>query len=637
MKTRITPRVRASAGHALLIVLCIVAATLTVLAATMNRTIGTASNNARNNQYVAGLYAAEAATEKVFGMMKSDFLACNLTGITNHLSLYQGAIPTSTEDPYWGQYQFSDGAGHANSNYVACMLTSYQMKTNWGPLATQYAGLCGWINKYRIVSNVKQTLGTTYNITSTCQQEIELDLIPIFQFAIFYNSLLEFTWCAPFTVNGRTHANGSIYTGSIQPLKFNALVTTTGSISSPAWFGKTTDQYTDKGTFNGGYSTNWLALTLPIGTNNTPDAVRQIINMPPAGEDVNSALGQQRYYNKADIVLLVSNSTVTVNLKTSPSDPGTNISANYYATNSYASNYVQIATNFPFLNVTNFFGTGGVSTNYFTDQREGDSVKVTDIDMGILKSWLVTNAVVQGKFSNTGGLYSLSNVPNILYAADNRTYTASQLTAIRLKNAQIIPTNMVTIAGNNQPSGFTVATPNPLYVWGNYNCPNNADLGTTSTLATYPASLVSDALTILSTNWTDKHSNDSFSTGVRVATSTTVNAAILTGVVYSTGASDTQFSGGVHNLPRLLEDWGNGSASVVLTLNTSVVNFFNSVQATSQFRAPGIYYYAPTRQFSFDLNFLDYTKQPPGTPMLCTALRSKWTTPPPNTTTYAGN
>jgi len=52
-----------------------------VLAATMNRTIGTASNNARNNQYVAGLYAAEAATEKVFGMMKSDFLACNLTAL----------------------------------------------------------------------------------------------------------------------------------------------------------------------------------------------------------------------------------------------------------------------------------------------------------------------------------------------------------------------------------------------------------------------------------------------------------------------------------------------------------------------------------------------------------------------------
>jgi hypothetical protein len=57
---------------------------------------------------------------------------------------------------------------------------------------------------------------------------------------------------------------------------------------------------------------------------------------------------------------------------------------------------------------------------------------------------------------------------------------------------------MVNIAGVNQPSGFTVATPNPLYVWGNYNCPNSAYLGTTNTTTDYPASLVSDALTILS-------------------------------------------------------------------------------------------------------------------------------------------
>ena len=571
MKTSITPQVRASTGHALLMVLCITAATMIVLAATISRTMGTASSNARNNQYVAGLYAAEAATEKVFGMMKSDFLAGNLTAITNHMSAYKLAIPTVSEDPYWGQYEFSDGAGHVGSNYVACTLTAYQLSTNWGPAGSQYSGLCGWINNYRVVSNVKQTLGTTYSITNTCQQEIELDLIPVFQFAIFYNSLLEFTWCAPFTVNGRTHANGSIYVGSIQPLNFNTLVTTTGTITKPAWFGHSTSDYTAAVNYNAGYSTNCQTLTLPIGTNNTPSAVREIINMPPVGEDVNGTLGQQRFFNKADIVLLVSNSTVTVNLKTSPSDPGTNITAYYYPTNLSLTNYVQITTNFPFLNVT----------NTFTDQRENDLVKATDIDMGILKAWLVTNTAVKSKFPNTAGVYPLSNAPAILYAADNRTYTSGQLTAVRLKNGQIIPTNMVTIAGNTQPSGFTVATPNPLYVKDHYNCPNSAQLGTTNTTAAYPASLVSDALTVLSGNWSDPTGDDSFSTGVRVAKSTTVNAAILTGVVYSTGSGATTYSGGVQNLPRLLEDWGNGSASVVLTLNTSIVNFFNSVDRKS--------------------------------------------------------
>ena len=174
----------------------------------------------------------------------------------------------------------------------------------------------------------------------------------------------------------------------------------------------------------------------------------------------------------------------TLTLKTSPSDPGTNITATYYPTNSNPTNYVQITNNFPFLNITNFFGTNGASTNYFTDQRESDKVKVTDIDMGILKSWLVTNAIAKAKFPNTAGVYDLSKVPNILYAADNRTYSSGQLTAVRLKNGQIIPTNMVNIAGNNQPSGFTVATPNPALRVGQLQLPGQRH---TWTIPTPPA------------------------------------------------------------------------------------------------------------------------------------------------------
>ena len=120
------------------------------------------------------------------------------------------------------------------------------------------------------------------------------------------------------------------------------------------------------------------------------------------------------------------------------------------------------------------------------------------------------------------------------------------------------------------------------------------------------------------------------------ATTTTVHAAILTGIVPSTVGDATTFSGGVHNLPRLLEDWGSGT-TVALWLNTSIVNMFSSTMATHQFESPGNYYQAPTRQFSFDLNFLDYTKQPPGTPMLGAVLRSKWAVPPPNTVNYVGN
>jgi hypothetical protein len=121
------------------------------------------------------------------------------------------------------------------------------------------------------------------------------------------------------------------------------------------------------------------------------------------------------------------------------------------------------------------------------------------------------------------------------------------------------------------------------------------------------------------------------------AVSTTINAAILAGNVPSTGSDVNSYSGGVQNLPRLLEDWGNGSASVVLTINTSMVNLFSSSRAIAQFQAPGVYYYAPTRQFSFDLNFMNQAKIPPGTPILGAIGRTKWAVPPPGITTYAGN
>jgi hypothetical protein len=108
---------------------------------------------------------------------------------------------------------------------------------------------------------------------------------------------------------------------------------------------------------------------------------------------------------------------------------------------------------------------------------------------------------------------------------------------------------------------------------------------------------------------------------------------MLSGIVYSTGSASSQYSGGVMNLPRLLEDW----SSVTLTLNTSIVNLFNSVQASAQFRFPGDYYYAPNaRNFNFDANFLDFRKLPPGTPTLPVINRMRWAVPPPSVTNYAG-
>ena len=585
-------------GYALLIVLVIGSAAILVFSSTLKRTTTVAKLNERNNSWVKSLNAAEAATEKVIARMRYDYVYGQDAFVTNNLATYRTYVPTAAENSYWGNFVFSDGLGNSNKTFVQ-PITS-RTYTN---LTSQYSGLNGFQTIYRVMSNVRPLIGT-YPVSAAVQQDVETDSIPVFQFAIFYNGLLEFSTAATMTVRGRTHANANIYTGSGSRLTFNGTVTTSGTISSPANAGSS-PPWSYTGTYNGSptYRTNVPVLNLPVGTNNSSAAVHAIIEMPPGGEDVNSPLGQQRYYNKAHVVMLVSNTTVTALIKNDPADSPIAITANTWGTNS-----PQLRTNFPFLSITNLF----------RERREANKTNVlTQIDMNLYNRWLLTNSSVLAKFPTS------AKYPNIAYVADNRTPSGTVLYSVRLTNGVAIPTNGTT--------GFTLATPNALYVWKDYNAPNAVNLGSTNTSGTQPASFACDAFNVLSANWSDSASFGSYGSQA-AAVNTTVNAAMITGIVPSTGITTSTFSGGVHNLPRLLENW----SSRTLTLNTSIVCLFNSTMATNKFVWPGTTYNPPTRNFNFDNNLANIARQPPGTPMLSVILRATWRNPPINTTNYAG-
>jgi len=605
MKIKLLLRSRASAGYVLLMVLVMVAASFVILGGTLRRTYTVARINERNAFYSANLNAAEAATELVISRMRYDYINGGDFSVTNNVGngTYAGMVPTTNQSSYWSSFQFSDGQGNLNRNYVASISNKV-----FTVLQAPYAGLSGWNTVYRVLSNVSQPQGFL-SVTGAVQEDFATQSIPIFQFAIFYNSLMEFINCATFTINGRVHANGPLYVGSSAQLTFNSLVSTTSTITSPAWDGYTTANYTTPTVYNGtptpGYSTNYPVLNLPIGTN-MANGVHGLIEIPPSGESATSATGEQRLYNLAQVVLLVTDTNVSLKIQASANGtvPGSDSSpVTLTITNLSVGN---VSSNFPFLSLT----------NTFTDQREASkTVKATQIDVGLYAKWIATNASVLSKFPTTS-----SNYPTILFAADNRTVTSSQMTAIRLMDGTNLP--------YNGGLGFSVATPDPLYVWGNYNCTNAAYLGSTNVAASVPAALMSDALTVLSPNWVDSLSSGSFT--ARTPTTETINAAILTGIVYTTGVGGTSFSGGVMNLPRLLENWGSGTVN--LWLNTSIVNMYASMVATNQFQSPGNYYYAPTRHFAFNPSYI--SKPPPGTPNLSVVSRSSYATPPANTLTY---
>lgn len=620
------PKRRANqSGFSLFMTLVLVGLALTVLAATASRTMTVSRLNDRNNTYIMANAAAEAATEKVLARMMLDFESGGLTSITNNLSYYRGStmVPTSSENSWWTNFVFSDGQGHVNSTYV--MQTTTNASAPFVQLETQYPGLMAFAATYRVLSNVKPIFAGNYGFTNAVQQDVQMAEIPVFQFAIFYNSPLEFTGAATMTVYGRVHCNTNIDVGqpSSASLTFSYFVTSSGIITNPPLAGLATNTLTGAINYSGtptpGWGTGEPVLTLPIGdTNNSASSVREIINPPASGESSTNPISPQRFYNKADLIVMVSNNTVNVTLKSTPSDTSPIV-------------FTSGTTNWTNNGLSTWVGTN--TGNFaFYDARQGKNVRTVQIDVGRLGAWIKSNTNATAKWSAA----AQNPFNGVLYVGNyNDVTNSTYLDAVRLTNGIAIDNST-----NAMPLGLTVATVNPLYIQGNYNATNTSTninyLGSSNVVGLPPASVACDALTLLSPSWNDANSTGTPNCSSRTASSMTMNAAIIAGNVLTTGSSSTTYSGGVQNFSRLLENWSGQT----LTMNTSIVCLFTSAQATNQFVQPtgsasADYYEPPTRHFYFNANYSSSAGLPPGTPYIDRMIRATWCSAPPNTLTYA--
>jgi hypothetical protein len=559
-------------GYAVLLVVLLTSVALLTLAGALGWCTTNATLNQRNNQYFRTVAAAEAATEKVLSHMMDDYQRDGDYGNFSHQSEYTTLVPTAAESSLWSSYVFSDGQNNASHTYV-----HYTSPSQFCILDSQYRGLYGYASNWRIISNARE-LGGRFNITAAVRQDLQMATIPLFQFAIFYNMDLEINPGAVMSVSGPVHANTNIYLQPQATLTFQSDVTSAGHIIQDKMPGDPTVRSGGSVVFQGEHDNQVSALTLPIGTNNSPAAVHGVVEIPSAEESPTSLMGAQRYYNKADLVIKVTSSGKTV----------TSGLVNNFSTPIPASQYTQFLR----------------SDVGFFNKRENKTVNAVQLDVGALKQWNQTNTLLRPVIS--GGDI------RVVYVDDQRTQTSGTESGVRLVNGQTL-----------LPQGLTVATPEPLYVQGHYNCPSGA-LGTTNTSGTKPASLIGDAITVLSTAWSDGNSTAGLSS--RIATSTTVNAAFLAGIVPTVSGS---YSGGVENFPRFLEDW----SSKTFTYNGSMVVMFPSQYATGPWQGTGStigIYNPPNRSWAFDQNFRDPNKLPPGTPQVRALVRGLWAMVKPN-------
>jgi len=563
-------------GSALILTLILSAIALSILASVMAWSSTSVRLTHRSIQYNRSVAAAEGATEKVVGRITRDFLYGGEKQVIDNLDSYrQSTAPTAADSAYWSTWKFDDGNGNVGQTYVQNTSVS-----NYVVLDSVYAGLKGYVSTYTVVAHASDT-ASPQAVTAGVLQEVQLASIPIFQFAMYSSGNMEISCGQAFDVTGRVHSNGELYIEPDDKLTFESSVTAVKDILFQR------DPLDPRGIRpNGGVVyvhpdeklSPVAAMTLPIGdTNNTPEGIREIIEPPPAGEDANSPLGRLRYYNQCDMIIIATDSGVEA--KSGNFDGGAII---------LSSNDVAML----------------VSTNSsFWDAREGKTVLPIDINIGNLTAWNAsTNNILKPFLSS-------ANV-NSVYVLDQRSLPANYLGAGRVVNGLVLP-----------PNGLTVATARPLYVLGDYNQYDSTYLGANNTVTTRPASLVADAITILSDSWKDEDSANSVAS--RIASPTTVNAAFLTGVVETTTA---HYSGGMENFPRFLETWGSGN---IFTYNGSMIKMFPSLYATNAWNNNNNIYDPPARNWAYDINFDDPAKLPPKTPRLLKVIRSRWATAVP--------
>lgn len=411
-----------------------------------------------------------------------------------------------------------------------------------------FAGLIAFCQKYIITSTARKN---NTNARATVVYDLEDQLIPLFQFGIFYQNRLEINPGADMSfTGGRIHSNTAInmrpYSG--KTLSVDSIITSAGDIiNQRADYTETSTSTVRIKNAAGVYQTldidsvndpSWKSDALEHWDGRVKSSAHSIqpLNLPlPAGGEPIDILGTgtTSLYGKSGLRIIngvaKDKNGATVDLALGGNNP--------------------------------------ISTKTFYDGREGKTMTVVELDINLLKD-------------NTVAIAKLNDPPaggesGILYTSSNNITNP----AVRLVNGGTLP------AG-----GLSVVTDNPLYVKGHYNTANG------------PAGIFADAVTILSGSWSD--ANSALGIGNRVASNTTVKAAIMAGNKDTVGS---QYSGGAENFMRYLENWSGKT----YTYGGSLTCLWQSVQATGNWPGTGTVYNAPIRSWSYGI---DMNNMPPGTP-----------------------
>ena len=487
------------------------------------------------------------------------------------------------------------------SNIKLESFTVISNRTFYGPIKEGgYKGYQAYVQEIKVHCGVCDKNNT--NNLSSLEQIIQSIFISVFQFGVFYgHDDVEFHNGPPMNFTGPVHCNNNIYLFPNETLSFyttsNAHVTAGGdffhySKGNPNYTRSGTVRFKDddnifrnmlkNGTWLDSRDPDWeleslnrwdgnvlskdhdvkkLAIPIPGAESNT----HSIVEMPSASDSNTVAL--TKYGNKA--ALVISGATV-------------------YAQSGLITNPVQTAigniTNMPWIRLG----------REFINKRQGYMIHPLDINIRKFADWLTNGSgTAAAEFIDPD-----SEREGIMYVQRDNVDGE----AVRLYNGAELPPSLP----NN--TGMTIATARPVYIKGNFNTVNNR-----------PSSIICDAFTALSTAWKDSRNQ---TRNKNTAHNTTMRVAVMTGHTPTIeGLSGS--SGGVHNLPRFLENWTGKE----FRYTGSLVCCWDSIyedKYISELMPFSYYYSPPTRLWGYDTKFSTPNGTPPGTPNIHAFEATRW-------------
>jgi hypothetical protein len=407
-------------------------------------------------------------------------------------------------------------------------------------------------------------------------------LVPMFQFAAFYDKDLEILPGPAMQLDGPVHTNGDLYLDAGNSLDVSGQVTTAGDL----YHGRKNED-----TCNGGTvsvidpddlqaipaCTGGRAQLAPSDVTAWNDMilmdVEELIVPPP--EVIDPTPGEI-YWDKADIRIMLDLNGATPAVQVRRPDG----SVDALATSTLAA-----------CNVAHH-------SDSFYNNREAKQIDMLDVDVeGLLDCLHLNNLMGVSKDlddTSEGGLVWYLGVSGPDSDIVNNY-------GVRVRNGAELKSQEGTAP---DVRGLTVVTNQAVYVHGDYNAVNKK-----------PAAFLADSLNILSNDWDDAE-DSGVALGSRTASDTTIHAAFLagtdsTGAVEGPGGQDLGiYNGGLENYPRFHENWTGRT----LTYRGSFVSLDlpRHVDGVWVYGAPQ--YTAPHRDWRYDTDFDSAENLPPLSP-----------------------